>query len=42
MVNISNNYILDYYEDGLFDIMVVLCVNNLVYVGVGKNEDEVY
>ncbi len=42
MVNISNNHILDYYEDGLLDTTAALRANNLAYVGAGKNEDEAY
>lgn len=42
MVNISNNHILDYYEDGLLDTTAALRANNIAYVGAGKDEDEAY
>lgn len=42
MVNISNNHILDYYEDGLLDTTAALRANNIAYVGAGKDEAEAY
>ncbi|EUJ22767.1 capsule biosynthesis protein capA [Listeria grandensis FSL F6-0971] len=42
MVNISNNHILDYYEDGLLDTTAALRANNIAYVGAGKDEEEAY
>ncbi len=42
MVNIANNHILDYYEDGLIDTLSSLKANNLEYIGAGLNAKEAY
>ena len=40
MVNIANNRIFDYSEKGLTDTLNVLELNNIAYIGGGKNLDD--
>ncbi len=42
MVNLANNHVLDYYEDGLVDTISSLKANNLEYIGAGINAEEAY
>ncbi|MCX7920486.1 MAG: CapA family protein [Clostridia bacterium] len=40
LLNLANNHILDYYEDGLFDTLDILDKSGIVYTGAGKNIDQ--
>ncbi|MDP4093398.1 MAG: CapA family protein [Bacillota bacterium] len=40
LLNIANNHILDYYEQGLFDTLDILDKNGIAHAGAGRNIDE--
>lgn len=40
LVNLANNHILDYYEEGLFDTIEILKEHGIAFSGAGKNLEE--